>query len=255
MKTCNGLQSHVYKWGAAFWHFNSISSAFPEQFQNSAWCKDSVKVGCCKAEKQSQWFRTRGRVETAFLWIHDGYWLISLRLRSELAQLVMRLQSWMLVSTEAELCNWLVAQRSLVRTASSASWSMFWMAVLGGLTGGRAGARTGVEDGVKGEGAAGGGKVARPPAAAPSQCSGLGTDTLAWLPLVLGPPLSSGGAAWAGGWAASCRSLTCDKAAWAFSAEGGQKKKVNNYQVVGVKKHVWKKTHTIISNNYMITVS
>lgn len=85
----------------------------------------------------------------------------------------------MLVSTEAELCNWLVAQRSLVRTASSASWSMFWVAVLGGLTGGRAGARTGAEDGAKGEGAAGGGRVARPPAAAPSQCSGLGTDTLA----------------------------------------------------------------------------
>lgn len=53
------------------------------------------------------------------------------------------------------------------------------MAVLGGLTGGRAGARTGAEDGAKGEGAAGGGRVARPPAAAPSQCSGLGTDTLA----------------------------------------------------------------------------
>lgn len=198
---------------------------FLNNFKTQLDARIQFKVGCCKAEKQSQWFRTRGRVETAFLWIHGGYWLISLRLRSELAQLVMRLHSWMLVSTEAELCNWLVAQRSLVRTASSASWSMFWMAVLGGLTGGRAGARTGVEDGVKGEGAAGGGKVARPPAAAPSQCSGLGTDTLAWLPLVLGPPLSSEGAAWAGGWAASCRSLTCDKAACAFSAGVGKRRK------------------------------
>lgn len=135
--------------------------------------------GMCKAEKQSQWFRRRGRAQTAFLGIPAGYWLISLRLRSELAQLVMRLHRWMLVSTEAELCNWLVAQRSLVRTASSASWSMFWTAVVGGMTVGRAGARTGAEDVVKGEGAAGGGRGARPPAAAPSQCSGLGTDTLA----------------------------------------------------------------------------
>lgn len=183
-------------------------------------------------EKQSQWFRTGGWVDTAFLGIPDGHWLISLRLRSELAQLVMRLHSWMLVSTEAELCNWLVAQRSLVRTASSASWSMFWVAVLGGLTGGRAGVRTGVEDGVKGEGAAGGGKVTRPPAAAPSQCSGLGTDTLAWVPLVLGPPLSSAGDTCAGVWAASCRSLTCDKAAWAFRAEGAKAVNTKNYQAM-----------------------
>lgn len=51
--------------------------------------------------------------------------------------------------------------------------------MLCGLTGGRVGAMTVVEAGVMGEGTAGGGKAFLPPAAAPSQCSGLGTDTLA----------------------------------------------------------------------------
>lgn len=111
--------------------------------------------------------------------VHDGYWLSSLRLRSELAQLAMRLQSWMLASREAELCSWVVAQRSLVRTASSASCNTGWRAVLCGQTGGRAGARVVVEAGGEGEGTGGGSGGALPPAAAPSQCSGLGTDTLA----------------------------------------------------------------------------
>lgn len=130
----------------------------------------------------------------------------------------MRLQSWILVSREAELCSWVVAQRSLLRMASSASCNTCCTAGLCGLAEGRGGARAVVEAGVKGEGTAGGGKAFLPPAAAPSQCSGLGTDTLAWL--LLGPPLSS--APWSGvgvgAWAASCLSLTWDKAAWAFKA-------------------------------------
>lgn len=96
-----------------------------------------------------------------------------------------------------------------MRRASSASCSMCWTAEICGLTGGRAGATTVVEAGVTGGGTAGGGKVIRPPAAAPSQCSGLGTVTL----LLLGPPLSSGAADGVGDWAASCLSLTWDSAA------------------------------------------
>lgn len=119
----------------------------------------------------------------------------------------MRLQSWILDSREAELCSWVVAQRSLVRTASSASCSTGRRAALCGLTGGRAGARAVVAAGGEGEGTAGGGRIALPPAAAPSQCSGLGTDTL------LGPPLSSGAWDGAGDWAASCLSRTWDNAA------------------------------------------
>ncbi len=90
----------------------------------------------------------------------------------------MRLHSWILASREAELCSWVVAQRSLIRTASSASCNTGWKAALGGLTGGRGGPRAAEEAGVEGEGTAGGGRAALPPAAAPSQCSGLGTDTL-----------------------------------------------------------------------------
>lgn len=130
----------------------------------------------------------------------------------------MRLQSWMLVSMEAELCSWVVAQRSLVRTASSASCNTVWRAELCGLTGGRVGARAAVEAGVDGAGATGGGRTALPPAAAPSQCSGRGTDTLAGL--LRGAPLTAGGWSGAGTWAASCLSLTWDKAAWALRAEG-----------------------------------
>lgn len=80
----------------------------------------------------------------------------------------------MLASSEAELCNWLVAQRSLVRTASSASCNTSRWAELCGVTEGRAGARAAVEAGVEGGGTAGGGRGVLPPAAAPSQCSGLG---------------------------------------------------------------------------------
>lgn len=105
---------------------------------------------------------------------HNAYWLSSLRLRSELAQLVMRLQSWMLASREAELCSWLVAQRSLVRTASSASSNTGWMAVLCGQTGGREGTMAAAEGGAGGAGTVGGSSKALPPAAAPSQCSGRG---------------------------------------------------------------------------------
>lgn len=127
------------------------------------------------------------QVETAFPLIqgfnlcHGGYWLSSLRLRSELAQLAMRLQSWILDSREAELCSWLVAQRSLVRIASSASCNTGWRPAVCGITGGRVGARAGVGAGGEGDGTAGGSRRALPPAAAPSQCSGLGrgTDTLA----------------------------------------------------------------------------
>lgn len=142
-----------------------------------------------------------------------------MRLRSELAQLAMRLQSWMLASREAELCSWVVAQRSLVRTASSASCNTGWMAAIGGVTGGRAGGRAAVAAGGEGEGTAGGGRTALPPAAAPSQCSGLGWGTVALAWLLLGPPLSSGAWDGAGDWAASCLSLTWDNAACAFRAE------------------------------------
>lgn len=152
--------------------------------------------------------------------VHDVYWLSSLRLRSELAQLVIRLQSCMLASREDALCSWLVAQRSLVKTASSASCNTGWSAVLCGQAGGRVGARGMVGTGVVGGGTAGGGRMALPPAAAPSQCSGLGwgTDPLACT-VLLGPPLSSGAWGGAGVWAASCLSLTWDNAACAFRAE------------------------------------
>jgi len=86
----------------------------------------------------------------------------------------MRLHSWMLVSREAELCSWLVAQRSLIRTASSASCNNGGITGLCGLTGARGGTRAGAGAGVVGEGTAGRGRRALPPAAAPSQCSGLG---------------------------------------------------------------------------------
>lgn len=97
------------------------------------------------------------------------------------------------------------------------------MAALCGETGGRAGAGVVVVAGADGDGVVGGGRAAGgsrrplPPAAAPSQCSGLGTDTFGWLR----PPLSSWAWDGAGDWAASCRSLTWDNAAWAFRAERG----------------------------------
>lgn len=76
------------------------------------------------AAKQLTRVSIPGEVETALQGSslrHAGYWLSSLRLRSELAQLVIRLHSWILDSSEAELCSWFVAHRSLIRTASSAS--------------------------------------------------------------------------------------------------------------------------------------
>lgn len=131
------------------------------------------------AAKQSQYSKTkesRNSIPKAsrFQSVHNGYWLSSLRLRSEVAQLVIRLQSWALASREVELCNCVVAQRSLVRTASSASCSAGRRAVLCGQTEGRVGARAGGDTGAVGEGTAGGSRRALPPAAAPSQCSGLG---------------------------------------------------------------------------------
>lgn len=153
--------------------------------------------------------------------IYNGYWLSSLRLRRELAQLAIRLQSWMLDSRQAELCSWVVAQRSLVSTASSASCNTGWRAAVCGQTGGRVGARVvpGLVAGVEVEGTAGRGRRALPPAAAPSQCSGLGwgTDPLAWL--LPEPPLSTGACVGARDWAASCLSLTWDNAACALRAE------------------------------------
>lgn len=145
----------------------------------------------------------------------------------------MRLQSRILASSEAELCSWLVAQRSLASTASSASCTTGWMAALCGGTGGRAGAGVAVVAGTDGDGAAGGGRVASggrrplPPAAAPSQCSGLGTDTFGWL--LPGLPLSSWAWDGAGDWAASCLSLTWDNAAWAFRAERSRGRKTGRH--------------------------
>lgn len=167
--------------------------------------------------------RTSAPNNLCFSSVLCAYWLSSLRLRSELAQLLIRLHSWMLASSEAELCNWVVAQRSLVRTASSASSKTGCRVVFCGQTGGRMGASVVVEAGGGGDATTGGGNRALPPAAAPSQCSGLGwgTNTLAWL--LVGPPLSSGAAA--GTWAASCRSLTWDKAACGFRAIKKEKKK------------------------------
>lgn len=199
---------------------NPFSSEAPEQFWNQHYVRIQSKWD---AAKQSQYPKTAARrnnipISPLFQPVHGGYWLSSLRLRSELAQLVMRLQSWTLASRDAEHCSWVVAQRSLVRIASSASSNTGWRAVLCGQTGGRVGARAGAEGVVEGGGAAGGSRRALPPAAAPSQCSGLGwgTDTLDWL--LLGAPFTS---TWdgAGDWAASCLSLTWDNAACAFRAE------------------------------------
>lgn len=160
------------------------------------------------------------------------YWPSSLRLRSELAQLEIRLHSWMLASREAELCSWVVAQRSLVRMASSASCSTGARVAGCGQTVGRAGAMTtGAAGEVGGGGTGGGSREALPPAAAPSQCSGRGwgTVTFVWPPPPLLEPLfSSASSEVAGDWAASCRSLACDKAAWAFRAgEEGEEQDKN----------------------------
>lgn len=233
---CNIFWNHVTRyfcqpyryvnWRAiyALWHFNPLivfEVHFTTNFEFSSMHWFSHREILQSSEPESV-FQER-QVERAFPLIHGfnlfhgGYWLRSLRLRSELAQLAMRLQSWILDSREAELSSCVVAQRSLVRTASSASCNTGLMAASCGQTGGRGGATAGVEAGVEGEGTAGRGRAALPPAAAPSQCSGLGTDTLAWLLLALS--LSSGAWDSAGDWAASCLSLTWDNAAWAFRAE------------------------------------
>lgn len=150
---------------------------------------------------------------------HD--WWSSFRLRSESAQLRMRLHSWILASTEAECWSSCVAHRSLCSTASSALDRAGWGA---GATMGAAtwtGCMDGVDVGRKlgvtvsaGEGLAGGGRGPLSPDAAPSQCSGRGCPVMERGVSLEGASLSR----WTG-WEASCLSLTCDRAAWAFRAE------------------------------------
>lgn len=125
----------------------------------------------------------------------------SLRLRSDWAQLVMRLQSWILASREAAVCSWELAQLSLARMASSASWKTGLWTLLCRVLGGRVEgeteaeteARAGLGTGIAGAGVAGGGREPLSPVAAPSQCSGLGrgTDPLPWR--LLGPLFRSAG--------------------------------------------------------------
>ncbi len=146
----------------------------------------------------------------------------SFKLRRDSAQPRIRLQSWMLASTDTECWSSSVAHLSLCSTASSAlDKAGWWGRVLPTDPKGGAVWRAGVAGGRKlevavgteiGMGCIAGGRPLRPDAA-PSQCSGRGWPVMERGGSLDEAPLVSGRA-----WVASWRSRTCDKAAWAFNA-------------------------------------